>query len=360
MAKIIFFTSYPANKDLQDGFYVRVKNIDDVFVDVERIYLSVSFLRNFKLNIKKTSNNLTTINANLFLHYFQIRKTLKTSSIYYIQSLYNYLWTLLFSIKKDKKVIWDVHGAVPEELSFYEKKIPAYILGLVEKLLASRADLTVCVTKSMCDYLNEKYSKITPNNIVYPIINKQFLLDADSDKINLLRDELGISSKDIVFVYSGSLIKWQRFDDVLKVIQKLENPNYRYIILTGQVEEAEKKIADFNLSKKRILVRTAKPNELSTYYSLSHFGFILRENHVLNRVAAPTKLLEYLYYGLTPVVDYKEIGDFYYLGYEHISYTDVSDNMLPRKSEINNKILKAILANNKEKYFYSLVLPKKD
>ncbi len=358
MAKLIFFSTYPNEKDMQDGFFVRIKNIDNIFLEEERIYLSVSYRHNIRFKINKVTDKLTIIEANAFLHYFKILKILRASGIYYVQSLYNYLWTILFPIKKEKKVIWDVHGVVPEELYFYGKKTHAHLLGVIEYLLARRANLIVSVTKSMYNYLTEKYPKISKNNIIYPVINNSFFIDANQEEVNVLRKELGITSKDIVFIYSGSLIKWQRFDDILKIIKSLDNPNYRFIILTGQIKEALEKITDNNLGEKKIEVRTAKPDELSIYYNLAHYGFVLRDNHIFNHVAAPTKLLEYLYYGLTPIVDYEKIGDFYDLGYEHICINDVSNNMQVCKSQKNTEIINSFFKNNQEGYFRYLVLKK--
>jgi len=343
---------------MQDGFFVRVKNIDDIFVNEDRIYLSVLWRHNFKFSLNKTSDKLTVVNANIFLHYFKIRKLLKASDTYYVQSLYNFLWTMFFPIKKNKKIVWDTHGAVPEELSFYNKHIMSRWFGWAERKLALRSDLVLSVTKSMLNYLSGKYPKITKNSIVYPIINKQLLADAVAEQVDILRKELDIKANETVFIYSGSLVKWQRFDDILKIIKSLENPNYRFIVLTGQLEEAKQKIADHSLTEK-IILRTAKLDELPNYYSLAHAGFILRDNHILNNVAAPTKLLEYMYYGVIPIVDYEKIGDFFDLGYEYVSYNAVANDMQPIKSKKNSEIITAMLANKQQKQFHSLVLQKK-
>jgi len=355
MTNITFFSSYPTEKDMQDGFFVRVKNIDDIFANEKRTYLAVSLRQNLTFNVSKPSPNLTVVQANVFLHYFKIRKLLKTSETYYVQSLYNYLWATLFSIKKTKKIVWDVHGAVPEELAFYGKNRMSRLFNWCEKKLANRASFVVSVTKSMLDYLLEKHPKMTKNSIVYPIINKQLLADAADEQVNNLRKELDIKTNETVFIYSGSLIKWQRFDDILETIKKLENPNYRFIILTGQIEDAKQKIAENNLTEK-IILRTAKPEELPNYYSLAHAGFILRDEHVLNKVAAPTKLLEYMYYGLMPIVDYEKIGDFFDLGYEFVKYDAISNTMQPIKSKKNSEIITSMFANKQEKQFHSLVL----
>ena len=357
MEKIIFLAPYPTEKNLQDGFFVRVKNIDNIFASEKRLYLNVSITKNRKFRIETIDNNLTVVDANLFLHYNKIRKLLKRANIYYAQSLHNYLWTIFFPFSKKKKVIWDVHGAVPEETSFHGKRFKAYLSARIEAALARRVSLVVSVTNSMDKYLAKKYPKLTKNRIVFPIVNEHILKqEVNNEKVNLLRKEFDIAPENTVFMYSGGVTnKWQRFEDVLKVIKELKNPSYRFIILTGHLNEAKALIDKYGLTEK-ITVRKVQQDELPEYYSLAHYGFILRDAHPLNHVAAPTKLLEYLHYGLKPIVDYKEIGDFFDLGCEYVYFKDVSDNLTPVKSEKNTAIIEEIIKKDQKELFASLVL----
>jgi len=355
MKNIIFFARYPNNENLQDGFYVRVKNIDNIFINENRIYLCISILHNYHFNETK-KNNLIIVNANIFLHYFKIKKLFHKSNIFYIHSLHNFLWTIFLPIPKNNKIIWDVHGAVPEEFKFNKKIILAYIFNLLEKYLYHRADLIITVTQAMYKFLSLKYNVKNKNYFVFPIINNLLLSENNISKVNVLRNELNLSTNDIVFIYSGSLLKWQRFDEIAKIIEKCNNPNYYFIILTGQINEVKKLIINYNLISKRILIKTVLPEELPIYYAIANFGFILRNNHILNKVAAPTKLLEYMYYGLIPIVDYEKIGDFYELNYEYIHYTKINDQLFSNKSIKNIQIIKNIINTNNKENFKLLVL----
>jgi len=356
MAKLIFFSPYPNETNMQDGFFVRVKNIDNVFLQEQRIYLYVSLRRNLRFKKTEENNKLTIVEANAFFHYFKILSILNCANIYYVQSLYNYFWTFLFPMKKNKKIVWDVHGAVSEELAFDGRKTFACWADKIESSLANRATVIVSVTNAIYNHLSKKYPKLSKNNIIYPIINNSFFIAVPKARINALRTELGIMPDNVVFIYSGSLIKWQRFDDILNIIKYLNNPVYRFIILTGQVEDALQKIKDNHLENKNIVVKTVKPDELAVYYSLAHYGFILRDNHILNQVAAPTKLLEYLYYGIIPIVDYEKIGDFYDLGYQYIDSDAISDNIPICRSEKNANIIKSFFLISREEDFRKMVL----
>ena len=66
-------------------------------------------------------------------------------------------------------------------------------------------------------------------------------------------------------------------------------------------------------------------------YQESHYGFILREDIVVNHVACPTKLIEYLAMGVIPIVDCEKIGDFSEMGMRYVYLNDLLDHNLPEE-----------------------------
>jgi hypothetical protein len=356
MKDILFISPYPVvNEQLADGYFARIKNVDDIFEADNRIYLDLSLTKNFKYKYVKVNEKLTIIKANVFCHYFKILKVLKMAAVFYIQSLLRYRETIFFPFGKNKKVIWDVHGACPEENKFKRDRIKAFINGIFESWLARRANIKVTVNDSMSRHLKEKYPTIAAPTVVLPLINKSFFHNTAPGQVDELRRELNITTEHTVFIYTGSLLKWQRVEDVLQLITKLHNANYRFIMLTGAQEKARKLIAKYQLSNK-ILLRMATASEMAGYYMLSHYGFILRDKHILNEVATPTKLMEYMHYGLTPIVDYVRIGDFLDLGYEYVCFKNVTDYMPPCKSIKNVQIIKTISDNEQKSDFRNFIL----
>src|SRR5690606_6210947 len=93
-------------------------------------------------------------------------------------------------------------------------------------------------------------------------------------------------------------------------------------------------------------VLTVTPDELGDYYRQAHYGFILRDDITVNRVACPTKMVEYLFYGITPIVKSPSIGDFPERGYEYIEYSDFSEDLPPVKSETNRRLVREVMAEN--------------
>ena len=58
-------------------------------------------------------------------------------------------------------------------------------------------------------------------------------------------------------------------------------------------------------------------------------GLVLRDDSAVNRVACPTKLAEYLYFGLIPVVRSPRLGDFEELGYAYVTEQEFRDGFIP-------------------------------
>lgn len=122
----------------------------------------------------------------------------------------------------------------------------------------------------------------------------------------------------------------------------MNNPNYRFIIMTQEEERANEIVSKLPNSDS-VVVKSVLPKDLNLYYSIAHYGFILRDDIVLNRVAAPTKLIEYLSYGLIPIVKTINIGDSVKMGYEYISYNEDLNGLSAKKSDKNEEVAAAVL-----------------
>ena len=123
---------------------------------------------------------------------------------------------------------------------------------------------------------------------------------------------------------------------------RLNNPRYKFLILSGQKKRFEHLIRHKNFPAGKIDVISVKPEELESYYELAHYGFILRDDILVNRVANPTKLAEYLQYGIIPVVKLVDIGDYARYDYDYLPYGEVNNSLTPRKSQKNRDIYQEI------------------
>ena len=136
---------------------------------------------------------------------------------------------------------------------------------------------------------------------------------------------------------------------MLKYIKANPSSNVHYTILSGNLEGVKSLINDLGINSKNITVTSCEPSDLHFYYEKSHYAFILRDDNIVNKVANPTKLIEYLYYGLTPIVLCPTIGDYCELGYEFISVEEFDPlNLSAKKSIKNAQIARNLIASNQK------------
>ena len=77
------------------------------------------------------------------------------------------------------------------------------------------------------------------------------------------------------------------------------------------------------------LVDCCSKEDLPAVYEAADLGLILRDDSPVNRVACPTKLAEYLFFGLIPVVRSPRLGDFQELGYAFITEQEFRAGFIP-------------------------------
>ena len=110
----------------------------------------------------------------------------------------------------------------------------------------------------------------------------------------------------------------------------------------------KEKFSDKNISLENVDIRGVKAEELANYYKKAHYGFVLRDDIPVNNVACPTKLVEYMNYGIIPIVLSDEIGDFKDIGFENLSVNNIVKNLSPKKSIHNRDLIKNLYSESKK------------
>ena len=348
MKKVVIIGEYPNEKNIKDGMIRRIKQIDKELSSDKRIYLNIKFSYNLK-KIVNNFDNVTVYNINFFKNFNIIRKILRENKVVYIHSLLNFSRVFLF-LKKDNEIILDTHGAVVEEMNFYNKTIKGKILKYLEYRLFFLLKKVIFVNNSMKEYYENKYPSLKLKEIlVYPII------ELEDSKINeeIRKPEELENISRVNIIYSGNLQKWQNIDLMLKKLKEVENDNYNYIFLTGQISEFRKKIEEYKIQN--YILKSVLPEELKNYYHYCDYGLLLRDEHILNKVANPTKLSEYMEYGLVPIVKYEDIGDYLNLGYEYLKINNLNKKLEKNKSQKNKKIVEKIKNETKKIDFQKFI-----
>lgn len=216
-------------------------------------------------------------------------------------------WQALRFLPKSVTCIIDAHGVTKEE---YEYAVPNYDYKIsetydyLEEQGMRKAKFVTCQSEAMKKYLLNKYSFLSENNIYsYKCGADKNIFYIDETERNKTRNTLGIKSDELLFIYSGGLHKWQKIEDSIKLfVEYCNKEKAKFLILTLDKIGAEKLISKYdNDTQKKFLIMSATNKEVYKYLNAADVAFLLRDDVILNRVASPTKLAEYMFCGL-PVI----------------------------------------------------------
>lgn len=201
---------------------------------------------------------------------------------------------LKFYLKGYNNIIIWLQGILPEESYLKHKsKIRRFILSFIEKRMILKAKLLFTVSDEMIEHYNNKYNvEIRKKSFTMPCFNTEFNPEAFKS-IDRYKNK--------VFTYVGSLSPWQCFTETLEIYSYIEQRknNVELRIYTPSVEEAQKRVREKGIKNYRI--EHVDNNELQSKLSKVTYGFIIRTDNVVNKVATPTKISSYLANGVVPI-----------------------------------------------------------
>lgn len=209
------------------------------------------------------------------------------------------------------KVIYDNRGIPGEEMKGRKFDPQSSVYNAVESSLLKHSDSVVVVSTPFKDYLIKKYPELKLF-VKIKVIENGFSPERIkySDALRFKRrEEEGLEGR-LVMTYSGTLSKWQMFEEICDVfiwLKKVE-ATALFLILSPDSEEVRRIVLSKNISTNDFRIFNITNNQLGEYLILGDFGTLFRKPLLLNRVAAPIKFAEYLGAGL-PVLLTRGIGD---------------------------------------------------
>lgn len=237
------------------------------------------------------------------------RKLIKSvnNPIIYCEALVGSMWVLDIARKAHLQIVFDCHGTEADEYFMLSPTLKrtayAYLLRYFEKKAIKISDLIVTVS-------NKQYQKwnIKTKYVKYPMIPAEQFFESHNYRKET-RDELNIPDDAVVFVYSGGAAAWQMCNETIALYKRIEEkmPSAYLLVLTGKQDVFKTIINKLSIKKYRIL--TAQYQDVPKYLDAADYGFCIRANHIVNNVASPTKILEYLARNVKPVIT-DCIGDF--------------------------------------------------
>lgn len=187
-----------------------------------------------------------------------------------------------FNLEARRK-FWFVNGIPEENEMSYKNIFNSFRIDLLwrfKKFMANKIDVVVTVSNRMNEHVKNKLEVdrifAAPTCVDTSIFN--------SNKVN----------KTIDFCYLGSGAPWQATDltaAIWTALHKL-NPQYKFRVIS---RDPRTKIFSENIPDTHIeYVSSNVFEEVANYIAECRAGFIIRRDHIVNRVCFPTKLAEYL------------------------------------------------------------------
>lgn len=195
--------------------------------------------------------------------------------------------------RKAKTIFWS-QGVSAEEAIMDEKTLHnfyRFACRFVLSLFALHfADVIFLVSEEMRKHYRQMYLCRLNNAIIMPCYN---LPPSNYFKLEQYNTP--------TFVYAGNAAAWQGVDLMLDVYAFVEReiPNASLMLLSRNEKEFREKISVRGI--KNYALKYVSMDELQDELHRYKYGFILRDNHIVNRVATPTKMNSYLSNYLIPI-----------------------------------------------------------
>lgn len=189
-------------------------------------------------------------------------------------------------------ILWQQGATGAESYMRHGSKIRSSVLNYMDCFAMKKAKMVFYVSRYMQEYY-ERLAHTSFNHKAYimPCFNEVF------DKEIFERKDY--SKK--IFTYVGSLDLWQCFKETAGIYAEIEKrvPETFFKVLTFHTEKAEEIIKEENI--KNYSVACVPKDQVKSELENATYGFIIRHDIEVNRVATPTKISSYLSAGVLPI-----------------------------------------------------------
>ena len=216
--------------------------------------------------------------------------------------LATYIAAVAFKGYDNVRILYDNRGlpVLESEMSYGNQ--------IIHKINRNKKYWSMCYAKNHCDMYNfvtnamREFDINTYNyrkDIPYTIIPTLYRpLAVDSVHLHDLRERENLKEDDFVVSYVGATQAWQSAEELVRVIELIANKyqNAKFLLLTnGELKELSQ--LDDNV-RNRIIKKTVPHKEMPYYLAMTNVGIVMRDDNMVNRVAAPTKIAEYITNGV--------------------------------------------------------------
>lgn len=255
---------------------------------------------------------------------------------------------ILLKNRKQKIICW-FQGIMPEEINVFYKGMSKYLRILLwtifEYIALKKNVFSIFVSERMKMHYENKYKiKIDDNYYIMPCFNqaidrKSFFIPQKYSKPT--------------FLYAGTLSEWQCIDEMLSLYKEIENdiPDSKLFLFTFECEKAQLLVKKFALN--HVSIQYVPFDRLNEAIRQCKYGFIIRKDIEMNRVATPTKMNSYIANGIIPI--YTDCIDSFKQSLSSLQYQIKMNYPLDYKSIVNfdkkEIVAEDVYAEYKEKVF---------
>lgn len=204
--------------------------------------------------------------------------------------------------------IWDLNNPIHKQIfNYFKKKESEFLLN---------ADHTVSLTQNAKNEILS-WEQFQNKKIAIEVIPCCADLDLfsinsiDQKKQTELQNTLKINKGDLVISYLGSVGTWYMLDEMLHFFKILssEKPNAKFLFITQDDKKMiQEKAAAKGIALNKIMIHSAKRNEVPLYLSLSHIALYFITPLYSKKASSPTKTGEIMAMGI-PIITNSGIGD---------------------------------------------------
>lgn len=189
-------------------------------------------------------------------------------------------------------ILWQQGATGAESYMRHRSKIRRFILNYMDCFAMNKAKMIFYVSQYMLKYYeNIAHKEFSKKSYVMPCFNESL-------------DSSVFEKKDYkkkIFTYVGSLDLWQCFKETADIYAEIEkNVNDTFFkVLTFNTEKAEQILREKKI--KNYSVDYVPKEQVRKELEEATYGFIIRHDIDVNRVATPTKISSYLSAGVLPI-----------------------------------------------------------
>lgn len=234
-------------------------------------------------------------------------------------------------LRRKKFVFW-FQGIRPEEsYSVHKSSFKKKILEIAEKIILKKALFMFFVSDCMKEHYIKKYG--------VDIDGRYYTMPCSNEVMHEKSFDVPGKYDNNVFCYAGSINSWQCVEETLRLYKNIESTSEKtkLLMLVKDRQAAEALLEKYDI--KNYEIDFVPIDRLEDRLRNVKFGFIVREDIELNRVATPTKMSTYMVNGIIPIISdclvgLNEIVD----GAEYVVRLSSSDDAESIKDFMSKKI----------------------